>query len=193
MRKIYAFDFDGTITTRDTMFLFLRGLSGMRKVVYALISEAPFIIMMKLGMYSRHNAKERLLRRFIAGRNILDIDAFCNTLAVRHKDIIRGTAVAEIEKAKAEGAEVVVVTASVENWVKPFLPGITVIGTKLETTPGGIVTGRLSTRNCCGSEKVKRLLELYPDRESYYLAAYGDSSGDRELLEFADEPHYKVF
>jgi phosphoserine phosphatase len=36
---------------------------------------------------------------------------------------------------------------------------------------------------------VRRILALHPDRTSYYLTAYGDSQGDREMFAFADESH----
>jgi phosphoserine phosphatase len=42
-------------------------------------------------------------------------------------------------------------------------------------------------------EKVNRLKELYPERETYHLMAYGDSRGDKELLDYADERNYKLF
>ena len=53
-------------------------------------------------------------------------------------------------------------------------------------TADGIVTGRFLTPNCCGRQKVERLLELFPRRQSYKLYAYGDSKGDNDLLELAD-------
>jgi phosphoserine phosphatase len=31
------------------------------------------------------------------------------------------------------------------------------------------------------------LLAVLPDRKSYYLYAYGDSKGDKEMICFADE------
>lgn len=40
--------------------------------------------------------------------------------------------------------------------------------------------------NCYGAEKVHRLLEIFPQRDSYTLVAYGNSDGDIPLLEFAD-------
>ncbi len=51
----------------------------------------------------------------------------------------------------------------------------------------GRLTGRFSSRNCYGQEKVNRLLRVEPHRETYRLIAYGDSRGDREMLAFADE------
>lgn len=48
----------------------------------------------------------------------------------------------------------------------------------------GILTGRFLSANCYGQEKVNRLLEKEPERDSYILYAYGDSRRDRELLAF---------
>ena len=85
-----------------------------------------------------------------------------------------------------------IVSASIDLWVESFFPGIHVLGTQVEVEQGRL-TGRFLTPNCYGQEKVNRILEEYPDRKSYHLTAYGDSRGDRELLAFADEAHYKPF
>jgi phosphoserine phosphatase len=106
---------------------------------------------------------------------------------------------------------VVVVSASIDRWVKPFFePSVIIIGTQIETRDG-FLTGRFATPNCYGEEKVRRLRQLFPElafggiSHSSLLAprssknprplviAYGDSRGDRELLQLADEAHYKPF
>jgi phosphoserine phosphatase len=71
--------------------------------------------------------------------------------------------------------------------------GITeVIGNPAELRDGR-VTGRLAGVNCYGPEKVRRLLALNPERESYTLFAYGDGRGDRELLAAANHAYYRRF
>lgn len=70
--------------------------------------------------------------------------------------------------------------------------GVTIIGTKVQVVDGKL-TGRFLTKNCYGEEKVRRLLEQYPNRKEYKLVAYGDSRGDHALLDFADEGHYRAF
>ena len=62
-----------------------------------------------------------------------------------------------------------------------------------DTVKDGVLTGRFLTRNCYGEEKVNRLNALYPNRQDYHLIAFGDSRGDKELLAFADESHFKPF
>jgi HAD superfamily phosphoserine phosphatase-like hydrolase len=95
---------------------------------------------------------------------------------------------------KAQGHKVVIVSASIACWLKPGCDrnGLELIATKLEIKEG-IVTGKLLTRNCYGIEKVNRVKEKYrlDDYETIY--AYGDSRGDKELLELANESFYKPF
>ena len=90
------------------------------------------------------------------------------------------------------GDKVYVISASITEWVSPwcFAQGIThVLCTDVEVTDSLKLTGRFRTKNCYGQEKVNRLLEIESDRHSYWLIAYGDSKGDREMLSFADEGH----
>ena len=82
------------------------------------------------------------------------------------------------------------VSASVEEWVAPWCLNLgvdKVLTTKVEVKEGRL-TGRLLSKNCYGQEKVNRLLEVEPERNSYILHAYGDSRGDKEMLAFADFP-----
>jgi phosphoserine phosphatase len=76
--------------------------------------------------------------------------------------------------------------------VQPFFPQVKVVGTQIEVIDGKL-TGRFLSKNCYGQEKVNRILSLYPNRQDYHLTAYGDSRGDKEMLAFADESHFKPF
>ena len=88
------------------------------------------------------------------------------------------------------GATVYVVSASIEEWVRPwcYRQGVKdVLCTKAEIGSDGRLTGQLKGPNCYGQEKVNRLLEVEPRRQSYTLHAYGDSRGDRELMAIAEK------
>jgi phosphatidylglycerophosphatase C len=88
---------------------------------------------------------------------------------------------------RREGHELVIVSASPELYLAPIgrLLGFdAVLGTRLETAAGHL-TGRLDGRNVRGPEKVVRLRAHLGD-EPVKLWAYGDSTGDRELLAAAD-------
>ena len=93
----------------------------------------------------------------------------------------------------ASGATVYVVSASMEEWVRPWCEKLgvkDVLCTKVEVGGDGRLTGRLKTPNCYGQEKVNRILEVEPQRQGYPLYAYWDSRGDREMIAFADKGGY---
>jgi len=192
MRKIAAFDFDGTLTSSDSFIALLSYAFGWRAVAVSLLRFAPLIVLMKLHLYANQRAKERMFTYFFAGMPLTAFDALCLNFASGSRHLLRPEAVEAVEQAQAAGAEVVIVSASMPNWVQPFFPTVRVIGTQVEVSDG-LLTGRFATANCYGQEKVNRLVAVYPQREQYHLTAYGDSRGDRELLRFADESHYKPF
>lgn len=203
MKKLYVFDFDGTLTTRDTLLEFIRYAWGTTALYRVLLMYSPLILLMKLHLYSNHKVKEKVFSSMFKGMEADWFGCLCRDFATTHRDMLRPGAAAYIEKLLGRpDTSVVVVSASIESWIAPFfygIPGnpikapvITVIGTRHEVR-GNTLTGKFLTPNCYGQEKVRRLLELFPDRNSYHLTAFGDSRGDRELLAFADEAHYKPF
>ena len=192
MRKVYAFDFDGTLTTRDTLLEFIRFACGAKAFVLGFLRHAHLLVLMKLKLYPNWKAKQRIFSYFFKGMDLKAFDSICQHFADDNRHLLRPKGIQAIEKAKAEGAELLIVSASIDNWVQPFFPQVTVLGTQIEVLNGSL-TGRFLTKNCYGQEKVNRILALYPDRSSYHLIAYGDSRGDKQLLSFADEAHFKPF
>ena len=195
MKRVFAFDFDGTLTTRDTLIAFIHYACGTPRFLLGFLLHAPLLVLMKLRLYSNGKTKQRLFTWFFQGMSIETFDALCQSFALSHRHLLRPDTVRLLQQALSEGAEVIVVSASIDNWVQPFfstfhLPPSTfhVLCTQIEVIDGRL-TGRFLTPNCYGQEKVRRILALHPDRSTYHLTAYGDSRGDRELLAFADEAH----
>ena len=188
MKQLFAFDFDGTLTTRDTLIAFIRYACGTPRFLLGFLLHAPLLVLMKLRLYSNGKAKQRLFSWFFRGMPLEAFDALCQSFASTHRHLLRPETVCLLQQALSEGAEVLVVSASIDNWVQPFFPTVTVLGTQIEVIDGRL-TGRFLTPNCYGQEKVRRIVALHPDRSAYRLTAYGDSRGDRELLAFADEAH----
>ena len=203
MKKIVAFDFDGTLTTKDTLIEFIRFAKGSCGFWLGFLRYAPLLVLMKLGFYPNYKAKQKVFSYFFKGMRLEDFDNLCLHFAQNHQHLLRPKGIETMNRALREGTEVLIVSASIDNWVKPFFnnlsnpsiqnnPNIQILGTQIEVKDG-LLTGRFLTKNCYGQEKVNRILALYPHRESYHLTAYGDSQGDKELLAFADASHYKPF
>lgn len=197
MRKIYAFDFDGTLTTKDTLLEFIRFAKGSGQMFRGFLLFSPLLLLMKLHLYPNWKAKQQLFSYFFKGTNIDDFNALCTRFAEQNKHLLRPAGIEKVRKAiEEEQATVLIISASIDNWVRPFFDEIDkkiqVLGTQIEIK-GGRLTGQFTTKNCYGLEKVNRLTALYPHREAYELIAFGDSRGDKELLEFADKGFYKPF
>ena len=192
MRQIVAFDFDGTLTTKDTLIEFIRYACGTGAFVKGFLRYAHLLVLMKLGLYPNWKAKQKVFAYFFEGMKIEEFDGLCQRFAKDNQHLLRPKGIEAIQQALAEGAEVLIVSASIDNWVNAFFNTLCVVGTQIEIKDG-LLTGRFLTKNCYGPEKVNRILALYPNRSEYHLTAYGDSRGDKELLAFADESHYKPF
>ena len=192
MKQVVAFDFDGTLTTRDTLLAFIRYAKGTRAFLWGFLRHAHLLVLMKLGLYPNWKAKQRVFSYFFGGMSLDVFDALCQQFAADNRHLLRPEGIQAVQQTQADGAEVLIVSASIDNWVQPFFPSVKVVGTQIEVANGRL-TGRFLTPNCYGEEKVRRILALYPDRHEYHLTAYGDSRGDKQLLAFADEAHYKPF
>jgi len=192
MKKIYAFDFDGTLTTRDSFLEFIRYVCGNWAFCKGILRYSPLLVLMKLGLYPNWKAKQKVFAYFFKGMPLKDFAQQGRLFALDRQHLLRPQGVDMVKQAQAGDAEVLIVSASIDHWVQPFFPEVKVVGTQVEVEEG-CLTGRFLTKNCYGQEKVNRILALYPHRNEYELIAFGDSAGDKELLAFADEAHYKPF
>ncbi len=192
MKKIYAFDFDGTLTTKDTLLEFIRYAKGSTALGWGFLRYAHLLVLMKLGLYPNWKAKQKVFAYFFKGMSITDFNALCQAFAASSQHLLRPAGIKTIQQAKSEGSEVLIVSASIDNWVQPFFTEVKVLGTQIEVKDG-MLTGRFLTKNCYGQEKVNRILTLFPNRKDYHLTAFGDSRGDKEMLAFADESYFKPF
>lgn len=193
--KVYAFDFDGTLTRRDTLIEFIRFAKGDKAFLLCFLRYSPLLVLMKLGLYPNWKAKQRVFSHCFRGMAVDTFNSLCSRFARDKARLMRPKGMKKLREVLAEGGKVVVVSASVNNWVEPFFAGIGgvyVVGTMVEGREG-VLTGRFLTKNCYGEEKVTRLLQLFPERTQYWLTAYGDSRGDFELLDFANESYYRPF
>lgn len=191
MRKVYAFDFDGTLTTCDTLLAFIRYAKGTPAFVWGFLCHVHLLVLMKLRLYPNWRAKQKVFSYFFKGMDLDHFNSLCQHFAADNRELLRPKGLQLVAQAQAEEADTLIVSASIDNWVQPFFPHVKVLGTQIEVKDGRL-TGRFLTKNCYGQEKVNRILALYPDRNTYHLIAYGDSRGDKELLAFADEAYYQA-
>jgi phosphatidylglycerophosphatase C len=200
--KIAFFDFDGTITTKDTLLEFIKYSRGSFLFYLGFILNSPWLIAYKIKLISNQAAKERVLRFFFKNTPLSSFEEQCEGFAREVlPGLVRPKALTEIARLKAAGASVVIVSASPENWIRGWSGTMeaSLLATRLETTPDSgaskplRLTGRILQANCYGEEKVRRIKEAYALEEYQEIYAYGDTGGDRPMLKLATISFCKPF
>ncbi|HXM56217.1 MAG TPA: HAD family hydrolase [Candidatus Dormibacteraeota bacterium] len=193
---VAVFDFDGTMTRRDSTTAFCLATVPARRLVPVLALRAPRLAAFRLGLASRTAVKESLLTALLGGME----DALLRRRAAAWAraalpGLVRPAALARLRWHQSRGHRVVLASASLEVLLEPWARSVAVsdvLATRLEVRSGR-VTGRLDGPNCYGPEKVARLRALLGDLDAFEVFAYGDSRGDRELLAAARHPAYRPF
>ena len=190
-----AFDFDGTLTWRDSFRAFLAWRSGRARYALGLSRLVPAASAWTRDR-DRGALKAAMVREFLKGARRDDLAAAAERFAAETAPrLLRPDAVRAWRRWRDADARLVIVTASPEILVTPFGRGLgaeAVIGTRLAFSPDGLVTGDLDGPNCRGPEKVARLEALFGEGVRLE-AAYGDTDGDTAMLAIADQPGMKVF
>jgi len=188
---VAAFDVDKTLTTHDCVLPFLRRVGGVAFAA-ALVRHTPPLAMAALKR-ERDRAKVLMTRAAVTGRPLADVDRIAHEFADHvWARRMRPDTVARLRWHARHGHRVVLVSASYRNYLDPLAERLgveTVLSTELEVVDGRC-TGELSGPNCRGAVKAARLSEWIRQGrvESPVIYAYGDSSGDRDMLELSDHP-----
>ena len=193
---IAAFDFDGTLTTRDSLFRFISWRRGRAEVVLDLIRTLPLLALYGARLVDNERHKMAMFAKAFRDMPGDAFERWAHDFAREEvPGMIRAEALQRVRFHQERGDRVLIISASPTDWIVPWAAseGITeVIGNPAEVSDGR-VTGRLAGANCYGPEKVHRLFALHPERERYTLFAYGDGRGDRDLLAAADHAYYRRF
>lgn len=142
-KTIAVFDFDGTITTKDTLFDFTRFYYGDVRFFAGLILVSPALVLHKLGLVSGEKAKKSFLTYFFGNRNIDKFNEVCSRYRVRVNEIVNPLALKRMEWHKQQGHLIVIDSASPENWIRPWADSVgvdVVIATRLKVEYG-LITG----------------------------------------------------
>jgi phosphatidylglycerophosphatase C len=192
---VAAFDFDGTMTRRDSIVPFLRAVVGTERLLTGLGRALPSLASHALGRMGNEALKERLFMRFLSGMPDSELRSRATSFAEeRLPALLSPPALARLRWHLAQGHRCILVTASPEVYVEPWARRAgfeRVLASRLEVGPDGRITGKFAGVHCDGAEKVRRLEEVLPARDEYVLYAYGDGPGDRELLAAADFAYYR--
>jgi phosphatidylglycerophosphatase C len=189
MRGVAAFDFDKTITTRDTLGPFMWQVGGLRRNVIGAASTMS-LLTERDSSVRRNHVKARMFRRVFGGVGHDDIATEADQYARTLSRWFRPGTLEHIRRHRERGHELVLVTASLRVYAEPAALALgfdRIMAVELATDDAGRATGDLVGVNLRGPEKARRLREHLGD-EPAELWAYGDSAGDVDMLAMANHP-----
>ncbi len=194
MKKLYCFDFDGTLTYKDTMFMYLKFYDSTKYRIQFL-RHVPLFILLKLKLAETEKVKKSFIGSILRGQTQQKIEQKSKQFFEQHyPKIVRENALDFIKNIDRNNTQSLLVTASLDIWVKPFADELKMqlVSTRAEFK-NGVFTGNFVGKNCNGKEKLVRIKAEINDSKYDKIIAFGDTSGDRPMLKWANEGHYQFF
>lgn len=184
------FDFDGTLTTCDTLMPFLKFVVGKPKYYWNLLLVSPVLAGYFLKLVRNDIAKEAVLKRYLAGYPIDDLFALGERFSKEViPNLLRAEGIERLRWHQEQGHESVLVSASLDIWLEPWAKKnsfTSIITTELELY-NSIITGKIKNKNCYGIEKKIRIKKWLFNKKPMRTYAYGDTAGDIQMLSIVDE------
>ena len=196
---VAAFDFDGTLTRRDTLLPFLaRGL-GWPRFLAVLLLCSPWLLVYALRLLPNDAAKQKLFLMAFKGRAVTELQHWTDRwLALDLPVQLQSWTTDRLAWHQAQGHCCVMVSASPDIYLRAVADKLGFDGlicTEMQVK-GERLTGLMQTPNCYGEQKVLRLTSWLAQRfgaqaASITLHAYGDTPGDWPLLRLARHAWYR--
>ena len=187
------FDFDGTITTHETMPDFLRRSISPRRLLVGWLLLAPLVLGYKLRVVSGTLVRRAIVRFGYSGVPVSVVAAFGREFAKNYlPNVLRPEAMQRIAWHKAQGHKVVVVSGGLDAYLVPWCDaqGLELLCSSLQHQ-NGVLTGHYEGQQCVLAEKARRVRERYDLRAFPEVYAYGDTPEDRDLLGIDTKKYYQ--
>lgn len=193
MSKQALYDFDGTITSKDTTILLIGELLKLRPWrFFGLI----WLLLRMIATYdsaSKQEYKNKAIGYLIRGLSDMRLSVALKGFENKIKFLYRPSVLASIDRALEDGFVVMIVTASPSFAISNCMSDLPVIvlGTDFEKKEN-IYTGHLKSENCYGQEKVKRINEWAKSNNITLnvQSAWGDHLSDFEMLSLSEKRYW---
>ncbi len=191
-KKLYLFDFDGTLTHYDSLFDFLKETQANYKQGW--LKMMPQLVLAKLGILAKSKVKEEFISFFLKGKSKEELETLAKTYFEKnHQRILRKNAVEFIQNINPIDDKYLV-SASLDIWLQPFAENL---GLQLISTQAAFknskYTGKFASPNCNYEEKAQRIKNEIPLEQYSEIIAYGDSKGDGFMYELSDKSLHRYF
>jgi phosphatidylglycerophosphatase C len=190
---VAAFDVDNTLTVRDCVVPFMKSVGGISRLSKVLLTDIGETFQ-SVRRRDRDSLKMKFVDGVFAGKDAREVESLGIQFASKVADKwLRSDVATRMRWHQEQGHVVILVSASLGAYLHPLgdlLEVDAVMCTELEEKDG-LLTGKLVGQNCRGKEKASRVQKWCQESgiaTEDLVYAYGDSSGDTELLELFSEP-----
>ena len=190
--NIAFFDFDGTLTRKDSFLPFMQFISSKQKYYTGLVLAAFFYIQSTLHFISGKMLKEKMITFFIGGLRIVDIQEKSVIFAEKLiPGLLTDKALNQLNFHKSKSDKIVIVSASMDVWLEHWckINDFDLI-CSIAAIKNGKYTGKLEGENCKGEEKVIRIKDSYDLTTFERIYAFGDSKHDLPMLALGTDSYY---
>lgn len=193
MANLALFDFDGTITTRETMADFMYRAVPPWRQAWGRWLLAPCVAAYKLGALSGIAVRRAVVRVGFTGVPVAHVQDHGESFAADAlAPLLRPEAMARIRWHQDQGDTVAVVSGGLDVYLAPWCraQGVALVCSTLEHRHGRL-TGRYLGAQCVGEEKARRVRTRYELSRYERVYAYGDTHEDLALLDMAHHRFYR--
>ncbi len=192
MNKATVFDFDGTLTNRDTLLpMALFFATNGRFISFGKFFY--YYLGFKLTFFSNEELKRRFSKYFFKGKSVHQINKILLKF-LQEKVDHNSSVYHDFLNSRSENDRVIIVSANFDVVIKTWLQSnnigesVEVIATNL-VCYNDIYTGEIHGNVCRGAVKSVELKKIL-DVKNYYIVSYADEASDIDIMSLADEQHW---
>ena len=190
-RPVAFFDFDGTLTTGDTLMPFLKYVVGAPTYYAKLVLLSPVLAAYFAKLLRNDIAKQIVLKQYLAGYHIDELFELGKRFSEEViPTMLRPEGMKRLRWHQEQGHECVLVSASLDVYLRTWTKSerfSELICTSLKMDDCSKVVGDIEGTNCYGKEKMKRLCKTNFNIRSRFSYAYGDTKGDLPMISLVDK------
>ena len=195
-KELALFDFDGTISSKDSMFDFFLFSFGKKRFFFSFLALSISFLKFFFRIIDSETIKIIFINHFLLNLSEQEINLLGNKYyQKRIQSILRSKAIDKIVWHKSKSHDIYIVTASLDIWIKDWVKemNVNLISTRIDFKDKKYI-GFFETPNCNGLEKLNRIKREINLEDYSNIYAYGDSKlGDKYLFSIANQISFKPF